>query len=71
MAITRHLAKLLLREHRHRPITGSVLLLARQTVFLTPEQAIALVRSEGIAPREGAKIETDRYTARGRALGYI
>ncbi|MBM3516213.1 MAG: hypothetical protein FJX59_21220, partial [Alphaproteobacteria bacterium] len=38
---------------------------------MTPEQAIALVRSEGITPRKGAKIETDRYTARGRALGYI
>ena len=70
MAITRHLAEMLLREHLHRPIAGSLLLLSRQTVFLTPQEAVDLVkRYVDVLP--SAKIETDRYTFRGKTMGYI
>jgi len=35
-----------LREHRFRPISGRLLSIGRQTVYLTPRQAISLVESE-------------------------
>jgi hypothetical protein len=68
MAITRHLAELLLIEHRFQPIVGTVLLLGRQEVFLTPDEAVALVRKHGIEPKGRAEI-SDFGHARKR--GYI
>jgi hypothetical protein len=51
MAITRHIAELILIEHRFKPITGNVLLLGRQEMFFTPDEALALVRRQGIEPK--------------------
>jgi len=70
MAITRHLAELLLAEHRHRPIGGNILLLGRQMVFLTPDEAAALIERMGVALHAGASIELDR-TPHGRECGFI
>jgi hypothetical protein len=71
MAISRHLAEMLLREHLHKPISGSILLLSRQTVFLTPQEAVDLVNRCGIDVLPSAKIEKDTYTYRGIKEGYI
>lgn len=46
MGLSSHAARLILREHRFRPIIGKLLSIGRQTVFLTAAQAIALVESE-------------------------
>lgn len=51
MAITRHLAELILAEHCLRPIAGNMLLLGRQTIFMKPDEALALVRRFGIEPQ--------------------
>lgn len=56
MAITRHIANLILSEHKFKPIQNNVLLLGRQTVFMTPDQAIKLVESFGIEIKSGIKI---------------
>lgn len=60
MAITRHLAELVLAEHRFRGISGKVLMLGRQTVFMTPDQAQALVERCGVTLRADAKIDYDK-----------
>lgn len=51
MSITRHLAEMMLVEHRRRPIEGEVLLLGRQTVWMTIKEAEALVERVGLKIR--------------------
>ena len=72
MGLPSQLAVVVLREHRHRPITGRLLSIGRQTVYLTPEEAVALVRCElGIEPcSHPASLEIDTQTrgASGQAL---
>jgi SAM-dependent methyltransferase len=60
MAITRHLAELILSEHKFREIRGEVLLLGRQLVLMTPDEAQALVEKVGIKPARGAWIDYDK-----------
>lgn len=71
MGIPSQIARLLLREHRYKPIAGSFLAIGRQTVALTPAQALALVETElGIRPPVcAADLETDTSTraSTGRA----
>ncbi len=65
MGITRHLAELLIAEHKYRPISGSVLLLGRQVVLMTPDEAQALVERMGIRLR-GSPIEYGKIYHGGR-----
>lgn len=51
MSITRHFAEMMLLEHKYRPIEGQVLLLGRQTVWMTIEEAEALVERVGLKIR--------------------
>lgn len=46
--IVESLARMLAREHLHRPIKGKVITLGRQTVALTISEAVDLFRNEGI-----------------------
>ncbi len=71
MAITRHLFRLLIQEHLHKPIVGKVLLLGRQTVHLTPNDAYAVLSEFKLSPHPLAKIELDVNTATGRSYGFI
>lgn len=70
MAIDYRLAKAILQEHKYRPIRGTVLLVGRQTVTLTKEQAIDLITDEGVPIRQDAVIDIDRstYGSEGRML---
>jgi SAM-dependent methyltransferase len=70
MSITRHLAELLLAEHKYRPIDGDVLLLGRQMVFMTPDEAQAVIERMGVRLRTGVSIEFDR-TSHGRERNFI
>ncbi len=70
MAITRHLAELILTEHRFRKITGRVLMLGRQTVFMTPDEATALVRKVGLEVRPAARVDICPLP-HGKKNGYI
>lgn len=54
MSITRHLAEMMLIEHKHRPIQGEVLLLGRQTVWMTIDEAEALVERVGLDIRSSS-----------------
>ena len=62
-----------MRKHRFRPITGKLLSVGRQTVFLTPRQAVALVESELGTRRDVdiANLEIDTSTRGGRNRGLI
>jgi SAM-dependent methyltransferase len=72
MGITSQLATLILREHRFRPITGKLLSIGRQTVYLTAEEAAALVEEElGISPRvspSAIALDTSTRGAAGQPL---
>lgn len=60
MAITRHLAELILAEHKFRGIRGEVLLLGRQLVVMTPDEAQELVHKLGIKQSSKAFIDYDK-----------
>ena len=62
MGIDYRLAKAILHEHKYRPIVGTILLVGRQTIILTPEEAINLVSEEGVPVRSKANIEVDLTT---------
>jgi SAM-dependent methyltransferase len=65
VSITRHLAELMLIEHRNRRIGGEVLLLGRQVVWMTIAEAEALVDRAGIAQPAGAFRELSRIPNSG------
>ena len=71
MGVTRSLAKLLLEEHRRKPVQGRGVILGRQTIFLTPTEAQALVVEVLGAVRPNVVPERDTHTHRGKHKGYI
>jgi SAM-dependent methyltransferase len=70
MAITRQLAEAILAEHKYREIGGDVLLLGRQMVLMTPDEAQLLVEQMGFAIRPDAHIDFDK-TPHGRERNFI
>lgn len=73
MGIPSQIAVAILREHRFRPITGRLLSIGRQTVYLTAQDAAALVERElGVPPRAPLEsLEVDRTTLHGHGLQVI
>src|SRR5260370_31030729 len=73
MGIPSQVARLILREHLFRPITGKLLSIGRQTVHLTPRQATALLETElGIQlDVDPLNLEVDTSTRSGRTRGLI
>ena len=72
MGLFSQLAVVLLREHRHRPITGDILSIGRQTIFLSPEQSVALVEHElGAAAVRTTRLETDTVTRGSRRGRFV
>jgi hypothetical protein len=72
MGIPSQVARLILREHRFRPIIGELLCIGKQTVYLTPEQAVSLVQSElgtrlDINPLN-LEVDTSTRSSKGRHL---
>ena len=71
MGMPRQIARLLLHEHRHRPIAGDILMLGRQTVYLAPPAAVQLVKDVLGAVRPGAEPEVDPFTTIGKERGTV
>jgi hypothetical protein len=72
MGLVRWFIEALAREHNHRPLSGDVLLIGRQTIYLTPEQLLGLYRDYGIdvGGMKPADVELDRSTIdRRQAFG--
>lgn len=62
MGLDRFVTELLLAEHRYRPIRGSLLSISRQTIGLTTDEALALLRETGTPVRPEARSEAGRKT---------
>jgi hypothetical protein len=71
MAIFPQTAAMILKEHKHRPIAGDVLLIGRQTVLLTVDSARALIAREGVKMKNGFLTEIDRSTVGAEQARYI
>ncbi|SRR5258706_3153274 len=52
MAITTHIFRAFLKEHRYRALLGNGLLIGRQSVLFTPDAMRDIARSESVATRE-------------------
>jgi len=55
-------AEFLLAEHQYKPITGRMLTISRQTVTMTPDKALELLRETNTPVRPEAKIAIDDKT---------
>ena len=64
------MAEAIVGEHKYRNISGDLLLLGRQMVFMTPDEAQQLVESLGVKIQPDARIEYDK-TPHGRERNFI
>ena len=67
MGLAPQVVEAIVREHAYRPIVGDVLLIGRQTVYMTPEHLIGMVRSHGLSPAiDPMDVALDRDTVNRR-----
>jgi hypothetical protein len=73
MGIAHWLAEMIIREHVYRPITGTVLVIGRQTVNLRPADAIERMKKWGAQPTTSCldDIGVDEQTSAGKGTGFI
>ena len=70
MGMGKHLIEAVVREHLHKPITGDVLLIGRQTVYLSPDELVRTIREHGVSLQvDPGSIEVDQTTL-DRRRGY-
>jgi hypothetical protein len=64
MGLNQHHIEMVAREHLYRPICGDVLMIGRQTVYLSPNELIETVRGIGVdvGAAGSAQLELDRST---------
>jgi hypothetical protein len=73
LGIAPYVAEAIVREHKHRPIHGDVILLGRQTMMFTPDHAQAMIRAAGATPLALPSDEDpiDHVTELARGKGWI
>jgi SAM-dependent methyltransferase len=73
MGIAPYVAQAIIREHRYRPIRGDVLLLGRQTIEFSREQAADMIRTNGLVPSALPEDDSiiDRRTLRAEGQNFI
>jgi SAM-dependent methyltransferase len=61
----------IVREHSHKPIQGNVLTIGRQTIYLSPQQYVGILREHGVTPTKDQleKTTIDRQTISRRTIG--
>jgi hypothetical protein len=70
MGMGKHLIEAVVREHLHKPIAGDVLLIGRQTVYLSPDELVRTIREHGVSLQvDPRSIEVDQTTL-DRRRGY-
>ena len=70
MGMGKHLIEAVVREHLHKPIAGDVLLIGRQTVYLSPDELVRTIREHGVSLQvDPSSIEVDQTTL-DRRRGY-
>lgn len=65
------MARFIIREAKYAPIRGSVLLIGRQTVHLTPSRFSELMREEGLSIDPALPVTLDNTTRGGAGRGLI
>ena len=71
MGLSKQMARFVIREGRHSSIRGSVLLIGRQTVHLTPQRFTELMREEGMLIDPSVPVSLDTTTQKGIGKGFI
>ena len=71
MGIWKQMARFIIREARHAPIRGSVLLIGRQTVHVTPARFFQLMCEEGMSIDPELPVTLDNTTRSGAGRGFI
>lgn len=71
MTIFSNFAWMMLKEHCHRPFSGKLLSIGRQSVSLTTERLRAMIEAEGIAPRSSDTPHIDDRTRFSAGRGHI
>ena len=71
MGLSKQMARFVIREGKHSPIRGSVLVVGRQTIHLTPERFAELMREEGMPTDPAIPVSLDTTTQKGAGRGYI
>jgi len=70
MGMGKHLIEAIIREHRNKPIGGDVLLIGRQTTYLSPDQLLVTIREHRVkVDADPSSIELDETTV-DRKRGY-
>ena len=70
MGMGKHLIEAIIREHRNKPIAEDVLLIGRQTTYLSPDELLVTIREHGVkVDADPSSIELDETTV-DRRLGY-
>jgi hypothetical protein len=70
MGMGKHLIEAVVREHLHKPIAGDVLLIGRQTVYLSPDELVRTIREHGVSLQvDPSSIEVNKTTV-DRRHGY-
>jgi hypothetical protein len=70
MGMGRHLIEAVIREHLHRPIGGDVLLIGRQTTYVSPDILMKIIGEHGIkVDADPSDFELDKKTI-DRKSGY-
>lgn len=73
--IVNAIAKIIIREHLYKPITGKVLTLGRQTIAMTYEEVLEVMKQEGYFPPQNVlskiKIEYDQETRVGKGSNFL
>jgi SAM-dependent methyltransferase len=70
MGMGKHLIEAVIREHRNKPIAGDVLLIGRQTTYMSPDELLVSIREHGVTVDvDPSSIELDKTTI-DRKLGY-
>jgi hypothetical protein len=71
MGLYKQMARFIIREGKYSPIRGSVLLVGRQTVHLTPDRFSELMREEAVPVDPAIPLTLDNATRNGAGRGFI
>ncbi len=66
MGLGRHMVEAIVREHLQKPIAGDVLMIGRQTTYLSPDDLIRVLAEHGVSVSSNSKIELDNTTLNRR-----
>src|SRR6266568_8603376 len=58
MGLNKDIVDSIFQEHAFRPIDGEVLLIGRQTIYMTPAEVLEMMREHGLKPRRAFDEDT-------------